>query len=1579
MGGTPSTPNAPVDILNLRCGEDGTLDTRYRALNFDASVSNRESLGASEGDADWEWELLPESPTPPPDPPTRTLGLTKKFSSAPTRPTRRRRANFSRVPLTGIKEEGELEMEAEETKRKTQLEGALSDCPSLETIKSADPISACDLLLSPPSQIPQGHLAERWQVFLTSVRSTLSNQTKSQLEWVGHDLWALRDIVKRTSESPLSSNLEKTVRGFIAKVIGALPQKLSWDDPYKCQVDSSDVFEEDAYLLTVMTSPNRDSSAPKRNSQPDSNFLLRGSSVIRHDSLPTDGASGRRNDQGQDATDKPEGPTPVGGGRSVRSSSHRRAPSRERERETADHSSRPGSSTQRFHGTGVLGMTAKSILGEAALPPLLSPVLGASDISPSGMAAALPASNRRRSTKNEGGPLSKSMRDPGGPPDTPVRKREWLQSPAAGSAVGPAGGLSPVRLPPLDKGSPSILSATLRAEGTGVRGRRVIVGVKDERGVAELKAATPLSSHGKPEPWTGLRQTVSQGGVGYGGLDFDRSTPASAMRGAASARVRSPPSVSTAGSVKNRRLKPLPVPFSPSNRSEASSGSPDGIHLFTPKSPRRYTVAEALIADAEGAHSTEGEEDIAGNFSTEMIAASLAGAGRGRLDLSPTMIPPSPRRHSETPPSPRPPLLHQQTSSHQSVPSNPDVSQEPSRPSHPSGSSSLDRPTSTGSLHLPAPPAGPETGISPKKRRSAQSSRNTSRAGSRVGSVVGEEFAVAPSPVPSNHRDRSGVNTAMAAAGVLAHAQGQSSSSGDAVALPSPRPLSTSSSSSRPSSSPAATVPSRVDTPEGPSDPAESTVQRISPTGHEGFGGGQEKEKETASPERKPTIKISMPPGRGKGISHPRTSSGDVPPAGTTTDTVREDHSSWDNDTMQFQPIKKSSAKSKTEEEQEKGKKGKAVVVVDRRASDERVMKEGAQAPLMRPIKRSTTDHHIRGRGGNSKKGKFILADIEGKQCWLGEKEVVGAGSWGRVFRATKAGTGGEVAVKEMIVNPRGKEENDHVRAFQKELTVFLERNIRHPNIVRYLGHNRQNERLYIYLEYINGGSLKDILQNDGAWAESLAARYTREVLLGLEYLHLKGIAHRDLKGANILIDEEMKVKIADFGCAKFNDTGESLFASTQAGTVYWTAPEILEQEEHEKYNPMKADVWSVGCLVAEMVTGVPPWTYGREKPFPWAVAAAKHICKADPSHPPLPPDSSEALKDFVAQCCKRDPKERPSVAELLRHRFVNLTELGPDSMRVGSDVIGKGSRGRVTVFSGLKLATGEQVAVKRIPYSKSDQEDVKYVKQLAEELRVYQSITHPHIVDYLGHRIHEEFMNVFLEFCCGGSLTDILSEFKRPDQNEYTPLSEPIIANFTKQICIGLDYLHSKNIAHRDLKGANILLDSRGHVKIGDFGSAKRNDIEQSLLTKTIRGSLLWMAPEIIERWGEQEESMSPYHAKKADIWSLGCVVVEMCTGRPPWTLTKRGLDSEMGIFIHVTKKAPTAIPDVPETVSDDLKSFVATCCNRDANARPPVSELMSHPFISHAEGILLKTAAREGLKSSLKGGEEDEDDDND
>ncbi|XP_057466579.1 mitogen-activated protein kinase kinase kinase NPK1-like isoform X3 [Actinidia eriantha] len=259
--------------------------------------------------------------------------------------------------------------------------------------------------------------------------------------------------------------------------------------------------------------------------------------------------------------------------------------------------------------------------------------------------------------------------------------------------------------------------------------------------------------------------------------------------------------------------------------------------------------------------------------------------------------------------------------------------------------------------------------------------------------------------------------------------------------------------------------------------------------------------------------------------------------------------------------------------------------------------------------------------------------------------ELIGCGAFGRVYMGMNLDSGELLAVKQVsiAVTSASKDKTQaHIRELEEE--VKLLKNLSHPNIVRYLGTAREEESLNILLEFVPGGSISSLLGKFGSFPESVIRMYTKQLLLGLEYLHKNGIMHRDIKGANILVDNKGCIKLADFGASKkvvelVTITG----AKSMKGTPYWMAPEVILQTGHS----FSADIWSVGCTVIEMATGKPPWSQQYQE-----VAALFHIGTTK-SHPPIPEHLSNEAKDFLLKCLQKEPNLRSAASDLLQHPFV--------------------------------------------------------------------------------------------------------------------------------------------------------------------------------------------------------------------------------------------------------------------------------------------------------------------------------------
>lgn len=211
---------------------------------------------------------------------------------------------------------------------------------------------------------------------------------------------------------------------------------------------------------------------------------------------------------------------------------------------------------------------------------------------------------------------------------------------------------------------------------------------------------------------------------------------------------------------------------------------------------------------------------------------------------------------------------------------------------------------------------------------------------------------------------------------------------------------------------------------------------------------------------------------------------------------------------------------------------------------------------------------------------------------WI-KGEMIGKGTFGRVYIGINTTTSEFIAVKQVEVNPNkagnDKEKiRDMVRSLNQEIDTMQD--LDHENIVQYLGCERKEYSISIFLEYISGGSVGSCLRKHGKFEEAIVSSLTRQVLNGLAYLHRAGILHRDLKADNILLDVDGTCKISDFGISKKSDNiyGNDSTNSMQ-GSVFWMAPEVV-RSQGEGYSA-KVDIWSLGCVVLEMFSGKRPFS----------------------------------------------------------------------------------------------------------------------------------------------------------------------------------------------------------------------------------------------------------------------------------------------------------------------------------------------------------------------------------------------------
>ncbi|KAK9124544.1 hypothetical protein Sjap_014146 [Stephania japonica] len=277
------------------------------------------------------------------------------------------------------------------------------------------------------------------------------------------------------------------------------------------------------------------------------------------------------------------------------------------------------------------------------------------------------------------------------------------------------------------------------------------------------------------------------------------------------------------------------------------------------------------------------------------------------------------------------------------------------------------------------------------------------------------------------------------------------------------------------------------------------------------------------------------------------------------------------------------------------------------------------------------------------------------------------------------------------------------------------------------------------------------------------------------------------------------------------------------------------------------------------------------------------------------------------------------------------------DHLWVRGDFIGRGSFGEVSLAS--SISDGSVFAAKSIDLASAHPSQIS---ALENEIEILKSISSPFIVKYLGSDSTLEtnkggvHRNLLMEYLPGGCVSDFAPN-----------LDEHVIRSYTWCLVSALQYLHSKGIVHCDVKGKNVFVSSTpGVAKLGDFGSAKKLGAINGDCSKQMRGSPLWMAPEVV-----RQERQGP----ESDVWALGCTVIEMVSGKPGWRDCGVGAVYQIGFSEE--------LPEFPDGLSELGRDFLNKCLKRDPSERWNSDQLLRHPFVSGDCKIVVESSPRSVL----------------
>ena len=550
--------------------------------------------------------------------------------------------------------------------------------------------------------------------------------------------------------------------------------------------------------------------------------------------------------------------------------------------------------------------------------------------------------------------------------------------------------------------------------------------------------------------------------------------------------------------------------------------------------------------------------------------------------------------------------------------------------------------------------------------------------------------------------------------------------------------------------------------------------------------------------------------------------------------------------------------------------------------------------------------------------------------------EPLGSGGMGLVYKARDTRLDRLVALK--VLSPQRASPSDRRRFIREAKAASA---LDHPNVCTlYDFGETEDGRLFLAMALCEGETLRDRIDR-GPLPPAEAADIAAQVAAALAAAHERGIVHRDVKPSNVMVSPAGRVKLVDFGIAQSTDQSRLTRVGTVVGTASYMAPEQFRGQPADH----RADIWSLGVVLFEMLTGETPFE-GQDH---------NELIHALLHRPPRPIHAfvsgvPPALVRIVARALAKDPAERyahigemrwaletaldetagdggdtvvavPRGAGRPDHRpdHEKRTARWPASTLTGTTIsryevlesIGGGGMG--VVYKALDTRLGRTVALKFLPPELTRDPDAK--ERFLQEARAASALDHPNVCTI--HEIGEtEEDQLYLAMACYDGET-----LRRRIERE--PLSLDEATDIAKQVAQGLAKAHRQGIIHRDVKPANVMLTGDGVVKILDFGLAKLAGTAALTRTGLSLGTPAYMSPE--QARGDEVDA-------RTDVWSLGVLLYEMIAGRRPFPG-----DNDQAVLYALLNEPPKPLPALRVDVPPELERIVSRMLAKDPAERYP------------------------------------------